>query len=140
GSNGYGSEAVLDRIGRSPARDRIQVTGDISAEELASWYARARIFAFPSLDEGFGVPVLEAMAGGIPGVTSHRAALPEGAGDAAILVNPVDTDALAAALRDLTRKSYLAEEMTARGKTRSHEFTWGKAVRETWAVYRNLLV
>jgi glycosyltransferase involved in cell wall biosynthesis len=139
GSNGYGADAILERIGRSPARDRIQVTGYISAGELAGWYARASVFAFPSLDEGFGMPVLEAMACGVPVVTANCSALPEVVGNAALLVDPENTDALAAALRDLTLKTELAEEMTARGKTRAREFGWGKAVRETWEVYRSLL-
>ena len=85
---GLRQRGILARIQASPARDRIQVTGYVSAEELATWYARASIFAFPSLDEGFGMPVLEAMAAGVPVVTSDRSALPEVAGDAAILVNP----------------------------------------------------
>ena len=88
GSRGYGSAEILARIERSPARDRISVTGYVSPAELAGWYARAMIFAFPSLDEGFGMPVLEAMAAGIPSVTSNRSALPEVAGDAALLVDP----------------------------------------------------
>ena len=71
----------------------------MSPAELAAWYARAAIFAFPSLDEGFGMPVLEAMAAGVPVVTSNRSALPEVAGDAALLVDPEDTEALGEALR-----------------------------------------
>ena len=91
GSNGYGAEEILARIENSPARDRIRVTGYVSAADLAGWYARAAIFAFPSLDEGFGMPVLEAMAAGVPVITSNRSALPEVAGDAALLVDPDDT-------------------------------------------------
>ncbi len=66
GSAGYGAGEILTRIESSPRRADIQVVGYVSAEELAEWYARARIFAFPSLDEGFGMPVLEAMAAGTP--------------------------------------------------------------------------
>jgi len=65
GSHGYGAEEILARIEKSPARDRIRVTGYVSAPDLAGWYARAAVFAFPSLDEGFGMPVLEAMAAGV---------------------------------------------------------------------------
>jgi glycosyltransferase involved in cell wall biosynthesis len=139
GSNGYGAEAILQRIGRSPARDRIVVTGYVSPDELARWYARARVFAFPSLDEGFGMPVLEAMQTGIPVLTSNRSALTEVAGDAAVLVDPEDTDALANGLIELTRNRELAEEIARRGTTRARTFTWEKAVRETWDVYRSLL-
>jgi glycosyltransferase involved in cell wall biosynthesis len=139
GSNGYGAEAILERIARSPARDRICVTGYISPKDLAGWYARARIFTFPSMDEGFGMPVLEAMQYGIPVVTSNRSALPEVAGNAATLVDPKDTDALAAALRGLIQNRELAEELIVRGKARARTFSWGKAVSETWDVYRKLL-
>jgi len=139
GSMGYGAESIVDRIRRSPARDRILVTGYVSTTELAGWYARARVFAFPSLDEGFGMPVLDAMQAGIPVLTSNRSALPEVAGDAALLVAPEDTDALAGALRELTRNGELAQELARRGTARARLFAWGKAVRETWEVYRQML-
>ena len=139
GSSGYGAEAILERIARSPARGRIVVTGYIPPEDLAGWYARARVFAFPSLDEGFGMPVLEAMNAGIPVVTSNRSALPEVAGDAALLVDPEDTDGLMRALRDLTQNRELAGDLARRGTARARMFTWGRAVGETWAVYRTLL-
>ena len=94
GAAGYDAEEILERISRSPARDRILVCGYVTPAELAGWYARAKIFAFPSLDEGFGMPLLEAMSAGVPIVTSNRSALPEVAGDAALLVDPEDTGAL----------------------------------------------
>jgi glycosyltransferase involved in cell wall biosynthesis len=139
GSFGYGSEAIRDRIERSPARDRIAVLGYIAPEELAAWYARASIFAFPSLDEGFGMPLLEAMAAGAPIVTSTASALPEVAGDAALLVNPRDTEALAGALKQLGDDRELGQELAGRGKARVREFRWEKAVRQTWAVYQDVL-
>jgi len=90
GSAGYGSEEILDAARHSPASARIRITGYASEEQLAGWYARASIFVFPSLDEGFGMPVLEAMAAGIPVISSNRAALPEVCGEAAWLVDPRD--------------------------------------------------
>jgi glycosyltransferase involved in cell wall biosynthesis len=139
GSNGYGAEEILARIEKSPARDRIRVTGYVSAEDLSGWYARAAVFAFPSLDEGFGMPVLEAMAAGVPVIASNRAALPEVAGDAALLVDPDDSEAIGQALRELTINVDLCRELARRGTARARMFTWEKAVRETWAVYRTLL-
>jgi glycosyltransferase involved in cell wall biosynthesis len=139
GSNGYGAEEILARIDRSPARDRIQVTGYISPADLAGWYARAAIFAFPSLDEGFGMPVLEAMAAGVPVIASNRSALPEVAGDAALLVDPSDTEALSAALRELAANQELCLDLAQRGTARAREFTWERAVRETWNLYRKLI-
>jgi glycosyltransferase involved in cell wall biosynthesis len=139
GSSGYGADEILARIAASPARDRIQVTGYVSPGELAQWYACASIFAFPSHDEGFGMPVLEAMAAGVPVVTSDRSALPEVAGDAALLIDPGNTEALRNALRQLTDDGNLRQELSRRGVERARTFTWEKAVRETWDVYRNLL-
>ncbi len=139
GSNGYGAEEILARIAASPARNRIQVTGYISPAQLAKWYASASIFAFPSQDEGFGMPVLEAMAAGIPVVTSDRSALPEVSGDAALMVDPESTEALRTALRDLTINVELRGELARRGIERARMFTWDKAVRETWDVYRKVL-
>ncbi len=139
GSAGYGAEEILARIERSPARARIAVTGYVTPESLAGWYARAMVFAFPSLDEGFGMPVLEAMASGIPVLTSSRSALPEVAGDAAWLVDPEDTEALAQALRSMTERPELREDLARRGVLRARRFTWEKAVRETWDVYEEVL-
>ena len=140
GSNGYGSDVILARIASSIARNRILLTGYIPAAELAKWYARASVFAFPSLDEGFGMPVLEAMAAGIPVVTSNRSALPEVAGDAALLVNPEDTNALSEALQTLTRDVELQSRLANAGRRRAGAFSWERSVKETWASYQNLLV
>jgi glycosyltransferase involved in cell wall biosynthesis len=139
GSNGYGAEEILARIENSPARDRIRVTGYVSAPDLAGWYARAAVFAFPSMDEGFGMPVLEAMAAGVPVIASNRSALPEVVGDAAVLVDPDDSEALGLALRELTSNADWRRELARRGTARARVFTWEKAVRETWDVYRALL-
>jgi glycosyltransferase involved in cell wall biosynthesis len=139
GSFGYGADRIRARIESSPARDRISVLGYVEPDELAAWYARAAIFAFPSLDEGFGMPVLEAMAGGAPVLTSNRSALPEVAGDAAILVDPENTEALIGALRNMAADEGLRQDMAARGLARSRLFTWERAARETWDVYQELL-
>ena len=139
GASGYGADEILARIERSPAHDRISVLGYVSPSDLAAWYARAMIFAFPSLDEGFGMPILEAMSAEIPIVTSSRSALPEVAGDAALLVDPENVEALGHALRDLTQNRDLRQDLTRRGVARARLFTWEKAVRETWDVYRKLL-
>ena len=138
GSDGFGAAEIHDRIARSPARDRILTPGYVSPTELAAWYSRARIFAFPSLDEGFGMPVLEAMGAGVPVLTSCCSALPEVAGDAALLVEPEDTAAIAGALRRLTSDPGLRDGLARRGRERAASFTWEKAVAETWEVYREV--
>jgi glycosyltransferase involved in cell wall biosynthesis len=136
GSSGYGAAEIQRRIEASPARRRILLPGYVSPEDLAGWYARASIFAFPSLDEGFGMPLLEAMAAGLPVVTSNTSALPEVAGDAALLVDPRDTAALAGALERLANNEDLRQDLAAKGSVRAAGFTWQKAVRETWEVYQ----
>ncbi len=139
GSAGFGSEEILARIAESPACDRIGVLGYVAPHELAGWYARASVFAFPSLDEGFGMPLLEAMSAGTPVVASNSSAMPEVSGDAALLVDPEDVAGLAQHLRDLTERPGLREEMAVRGLQRASLFTWENAVRQTWAVYRKIL-
>ncbi len=139
GSYGFGSAEILERINTSSARERIRVTGYVTPDELAAWYSRATVFAFPSLDEGFGMPVLEAMAAGVPVITSNRSALPEVAGDAAVLVDPERTDAIAEALRDLTKDEDLRCELVRKGFLRAQLFSWEKAVRETWDAYGEIL-
>ncbi|HUA60279.1 MAG TPA: glycosyltransferase family 1 protein [Verrucomicrobiae bacterium] len=139
GSAGFGAEEILSRIRRSPAADRISVLGYVTPAELAAWYRRASVFAFPSLDEGFGMPLLEAMAWQVPVLTSNRSALPEVAGDAALLVDPEDGEALGEALRNLTESEDLRRSLIGKGNLRAREFTWEKAVRATWDVYQQVL-
>jgi glycosyltransferase involved in cell wall biosynthesis len=139
GSAGFGAEEILRQIELSPRRDSICVLGYVTAQELTSWYARARVFAFPSLDEGFGMPVLEAMAAGVPVVASNRSALPEVCGTAALLVDPEETEALAHALDQVIQNKELADDLTRRGKLRAAEFTWDQAAEKTWNVYEKLV-
>jgi glycosyltransferase involved in cell wall biosynthesis len=110
----------------------------VSAAELEALYERASIFAFPSLDEGFGMPVLEAMAHQVPVITSNVSALPEVAGDAALLVNPADTEALSEALTRLASDESLRQDLIRRGTERAREFTWESAVENTWALYNEM--
>jgi glycosyltransferase involved in cell wall biosynthesis len=139
GSAGFGAEEILRQIESSPQRDSIRVLGYVGAEELAGWYARARVFAFPSLDEGFGMPVLEAMAAGVPIIASNRSAMPEVCGTAALLVDPGDTEALTHALRRVIEDAELADDLVRCGKLRAAEFTWERAAEKTWKVYEKLL-
>jgi glycosyltransferase involved in cell wall biosynthesis len=133
GSRGFDSQTVV-----SEENSRIRITGYLTEEQLAEWYARASIFAFPSLDEGFGMPVLEAMAAGIPVIASDRSAMPEVCGDAAELIDPTSEDELASALRRLATDQSRRTELIERGRQRAKEFTWRNAVEKTYAVYREL--
>ncbi|MBX9600726.1 MAG: glycosyltransferase family 4 protein [Bryobacteraceae bacterium] len=138
GSTGFGGEATLDAVERSPRRDDIVLPGYTSGAELEKLYRKARIFAFPSLDEGFGMPVLEAMAHGVPVLTSRRSAMPEVAGDAAVLVDPEDVESIAEGLRNLMEDEGYREQLRSRSLQRAAEFRWETAVRRTWDVYQEI--
>jgi glycosyltransferase involved in cell wall biosynthesis len=137
--DGYGAAEELRAVEESPRRAAIDVLGYVPNHTLERLYQRARIFAFPSLDEGFGMPVLEAMAHGVPTLTSTRSALPEVAGDAALLVDPLETDAIADGLVRLAEDGSLGAGLTRRGLDRARAFPWGSAVEKTWNVYREIL-
>jgi glycosyltransferase involved in cell wall biosynthesis len=138
GSSGFGAEEIFRRIERSPRREHIFVLGYVSAERLRQLYARAAVLAFPSLDEGFGMPVLEAMVAGTAVLASDCSALPEVSGNAALLVDPEEVDAIADALQRLTRDENLREKLAADGLHRAKTFTWEAAVARTWSVYQEL--
>jgi glycosyltransferase involved in cell wall biosynthesis len=139
GASGFESQEALQRIERSPRKDEIQVLGYVSDSKLEELYRRAAIFAFPSLDEGFGMPVLDAMARGVPVLTSNVSAMPEVAGDAALLVDPHNIASIAEGLCRLSSDSTLRERLVGAGLARAREFTWEKAVESTWKVYEELL-
>jgi len=139
GSFGFDSEAARECIERSPRKRDIQVLGYVTDSQLEELYQRASILAFPSLDEGFGMPVLDAMARGLPVLTSNVSAMPEVAGDAALLVDPTDVHAIADGLRRLAADSELRGTLIRAGLTRAREFTWEKSVAATWHVYQELM-
>jgi glycosyltransferase involved in cell wall biosynthesis len=138
GSSGYEAGETMAEIERSPCAARIQVTGYISEDEIATWYGRARIFAFPSRDEGFGMPVLEAMMAGVPVIASSRSAMPEVVGDAAVLVDPDKEDEISSALADLAADDQRRKRLATMGLMRAAQFTWARAVEATLEVYREL--
>lgn len=133
GSAGYEAEAMLRDLPTN-----VKVLGYVSDAELAGLYQRAAVFAFPSLDEGFGIPVLEAMAHGVPVIASATSALPEVAGEAAVLVDPLEVEAIGAALLGL-RDVEVRREYAARGLKRARGFGWERAAELTAQVYGELL-
>jgi glycosyltransferase involved in cell wall biosynthesis len=137
GSLGYAAEEALEEIAKSPRRADIELPGYV--RDVSALYRRASILAFPSCAEGFGIPLLEAMAWGVPAVTSNTTALAEVAGDAALLVDPGDTDGLASALRQLGSNRELRAELIERGRKRAAQFTWSAAAERTWCVYREAI-
>jgi glycosyltransferase involved in cell wall biosynthesis len=114
----------------------VHLLGSISNEELVSIYNGASVFVFPSLAEGFGLPVLEAMACGTPVVASNCSSIPEIAGDAAILFDATDSREMAEAMTKILTDTQLRGSMTTKGLQRASAFTWRRCAEETVAVYR----
>lgn len=139
GSTGFGAQEILDRINASNRRSDIDVMGYVADDALRELYASSSILAFPSLDEGFGIPILEAMARGLPVLTSDRSALPEVSGDAAVLVDPLEVDSIEEGLQKLMVDGELRDDLRQRGLDRAREYPWDQAARRTWLVYEELL-
>jgi len=118
---------------------RVRFTGYIASEDLPALFGAATAFVFPSLFEGFGLPPLEAMACGAPVICSNAASLPEVVGDAALLIDPLSADDLAAALRRLLDDADLRARLGAAGLARAGLFSWQRTARETLAVYHEAL-
>jgi glycosyltransferase involved in cell wall biosynthesis len=110
----------------------------VSPEDLEGLYAQAAAFVFPSLAEGFGLPVLEAMARGVPVACSDASSLPEVAGDAALLFDPLDPRAIADAIRRLFDPA-VAEPLREAGRARAATFTWERCAEQTVAAYERTL-
>lgn len=136
GPPGYGSEDFQKALASSPARDRVEWLGAVPDGELPRLYAQADLLLWASLNEGFGLPPLEAMALGTPVVTSGVTSMPEVCGDAAFLVEPTDVERIFEASRRILTEPDLAEELVSRGKRRAREFTWRECAKSTLLAYQ----
>ncbi len=136
GAPGWQQRRLGRALGAMRARDRVRLLGYVSDGHLPALMSGATALALPSLYEGFGLPALEAMACGTPVVASSTSSLPEVVGDAGLLVDPLDVDAIADALATLAGDDVLGAELGRRGLARAAEFTWERAARATLAVLR----
>lgn len=136
GPPGFGVEDFETALARSPARERVVWKRFVSDDELPRLYGQADLFLFASLNEGFGLPPLEAMACGAPVVSSAVTSMPEVLGDAAFLVEPTDVERIFEAARRILTEPDLAEELALRGKRRAREFTWKECARRTLLAYQ----
>lgn len=119
--------------------NRIQITGYLPQRDLIPLYAGASLFAYPSLYEGFGMPLLEAMASGVPIVASRTSSIPEVVGDAGVLVDPLSISDMGKAIMKLLDDSSLRSSMQEKGIQRAKQFTWERAAQETLQIYQEIL-
>lgn len=135
GGKGWYYEEIFQRVRQWGLEDVVHFPGFIPSADLPQWYRAAEAFVYPSLLEGFGLPVLEAMACGTPVICSDAASLLEVAGDAALIFPALEVEGLVGALRTLFAQPQLADDLIRRGLERSRRFSWGRAARETMSVY-----
>lgn len=138
-ANGVSAETGEDIPPRRGDRGRFPLSaiGAVPEADLPALYSAASLFIFPSLYEGFGLPVLEAMACGTPVICSNTSSLPEIAGDAALMVDPINTEALAKTISLVLSEDSLREELKAKGLAQAAAFSWEQTARKTLEVYRS---
>lgn len=135
GVEAWVGDELEERVAGMGLTDRVRVVGQVPRVDLPALYTAAAVFAFPTLYEGFGLPILEAMACGTPVVASDRTAVPEVAGDAAVLVDPTRPEALAEALIRVLRSPEETDRLRAAGRARAATFSWDRTAKETRSVY-----
>ena len=139
GGKGWGYQAIFRAVEESGARHRIRFAGYVPREEQPLWYNAAQLFVYPSQYEGFGLPPLEAMACGVPVITSNTSSLPEVVGEAGIMVDPADVEALAEAMLAVAEDESRRASLSAAGRQRARQFSWRAAAGEAAAGYRRAL-
>ncbi len=139
GSPVKGYSAVEDAINSSAYKDDIQVVPYVAEEDMNQLYACADLFVFISVNEGFGLPVVEAMASGTPVVTATSTSLPEVVGGAALCVDPYNTEKVAFALAEVLLSKELRQDLIRQGLLRAKSFSWGITVGKTVEIYRTLI-
>ena len=130
------TKSLAESLGLS---DRVHFRGFVSDITLNALYKKATLFIYPSLFEGFGLPVLEAMASGCPVITSNISSLPEVSGEAALLIDPQDVDEVASAIEAICKNQSLAAELKRKGLERAGRFSWKKCAQETLKVYEKFV-
>jgi glycosyltransferase involved in cell wall biosynthesis len=134
GRKGWLYDQIFQQVERLGLESEVVFPGYVPQEDLPALLSGARLFVFPSLYEGFGLPMLEAMACGTPVVCSNVSSLPEVAGDAALLVDPLDVKGMAEAMNRLLQDEGLRAELVERGYRQVRQFSWERCARETLAV------
>ncbi len=138
GGKGWMYDSIFAEVKRLGLEGQVLFPGFVDDDDLPALYSAAEMLAYPSIYEGFGLPILEAMACGTPVVTSITSSLPELAGDAALLIEPSDVDAIAAAVRRLLQDSGLRRGLVADGFDQARKFTWQKAAAQLMGIYQSI--
>jgi len=139
GGDGWDFQESRNLVNSLGLADRVHFLGYVSDEQLHSLYNKATLFIYPSLFEGFGLTILEAMASGCPVVTSNISSLPEVAGDAALLVDPHNVDGVAVAIETICNDHSYGDELKQKGRERAKLFSWKNCAKETSAIYDDLI-
>ena len=139
GGDGWDFQGVKSLVGSLGLADKVHFLGYVSDEQLHALYAKATLFISLSLFEGFGLPILEAMASSCPVITSNISSLPEIAGNAALLVDPRDVDDVAVAIETVCNDLNYADELKRKGKERASLFSWKKCAGDTLKIYDSLI-
>lgn len=139
GAKGWLEEEMQQTIAISEMEDYVHLLGQVDDEDLPALYSASRMLLTPSLYEGFGLPILEAMACGAPVITSNISSLPEVAGDAAVLVDPVDAAAIRDAIALVESDAALREQLIKQGYRQTEKFSWQRSAAQLLSVYRRLL-
>jgi glycosyltransferase involved in cell wall biosynthesis len=139
GGKGWLYDDLFARVETLGLSEKVMFPGYVTKDELPFWYNAATILAYPSVYEGFGLPVLEAQACGTPVLTSNVSSLPEAAGDAALMVDPYDVETLATELNRLLEDKLLQHELRERGLAHAQQFSWPHTAQKTARVYQRAL-
>ena len=139
GAFGWYTDEFKKALRLLKGREKPILTGYVNQDDLPGLYRGASLFVYPSYYEGFGLPVIEAMASGVPVVTSNTTSLPEVVGETGLLVSPYDADALREAMIELIENEGLKRELLEKGITRAKQFSWKKCASETIEVYEKVL-
>jgi glycosyltransferase involved in cell wall biosynthesis len=139
GMKGWMYDGLMEMVKNLNLQSRVIFTGFVPEEEKPFLIAAAKVFAYPSLYEGFGIPVLEALACGIPTVTSNVSSLPEVAGDAALTIDPHSVAELSSALEKLISDEPLRQRLTQEALRQAAKFTWTKTAIMTRQAYDDVL-
>jgi glycosyltransferase involved in cell wall biosynthesis len=131
-------DETLRALAESGAKESVVLTGYVPEGDLPALYSGALCFVYPSYFEGFGLPPLEAMKCGAPVIVGNRTSLPEVVGDAALMVDPFDVEAIGAAIKRLIKDSKLRRELSIKGQERASAFSWLATARRTLAVYEDV--